>query len=217
MNKSVMRSIKPYWLYLILKGIKPIEVGKNEPKSADWNKIVHLYCSKDKKSFNRIPQEDREWFSQFIGKVTCEFVCDKIEEIRCCVVPYLQENNLGYEHFIDNGVYKFEGTDKYNKDGGVIFERQDSYIDTMLKNDDFNKMCLTPKEVFDYINGFGNKLYNWHISALKIYDKPKELSEFYNYKKFNWYDYSGINKPTYEQHYLEKPFQSWGYVEELEK
>lgn len=42
---------------------------------------------------------------------------------------------------------------------------------------DCDKACMTLKEAIDY--GKGKKLYAWHISDLKIYDKPKELSEFY--------------------------------------
>ena len=38
-------------------------------------------------------------------------------------------------------------------------------------------MCLNQPELIRY--GKGNTLYGWHISDLKIYDKPKELSEFY--------------------------------------
>lgn len=41
---------------------------------------------------------------------------------------------------------------------------------------DCDKACMTLKEAVDY--GKGKKLYAWHISDLKIYDKPKELSEF---------------------------------------
>lgn len=73
--KAVLRSIKPYWLYLILIGKKRIEVGKNFPQSKDWNKVVYLYCSKDKKSFNRIPKQDQEWMKKYLGKVACQFVC----------------------------------------------------------------------------------------------------------------------------------------------
>ena len=76
--KSVLRSIKPYWLYLILIGKKTTEVGKNFPKAEDWNKEVFLYCSKDMKSFNRIPEKDRGWMQKYLGKVACRFVCDEI-------------------------------------------------------------------------------------------------------------------------------------------
>jgi predicted transcriptional regulator len=43
---------------------------------------------------------------------------------------------------------------------------------------DFKKMkhCLTTEELRNY--GKGKALYAWHISNLKIYDKPKELSDF---------------------------------------
>ena len=36
--------------------------------------------------------------------------------------------------------------------------------------------CLLCDEIAGY--GKGKTLYGWHISDLKIYDKPKELSEF---------------------------------------
>ena len=76
--KAVYRSIKPYWLFLILIGKKTIEVGKTFPKADDWNKEVFLHCSKDMKSFKRIPEKDREWMQKYLGKVACRFVCDKI-------------------------------------------------------------------------------------------------------------------------------------------
>lgn len=76
--KVVLRSIKPYWLYLIIIGKKRIEVGKSFPKADDWSRDVVLYCSKDMKSFNRIPEKDREWMQKYLGKVACRFVCDDI-------------------------------------------------------------------------------------------------------------------------------------------
>ncbi len=45
--------------------------------------------------------------------------------------------------------------------------------------------------------------YAWHISDLKIYDKPKELSEFSKY---------GFGDPVP----LKRPPQSWMYVEALQ-
>ena len=66
----------------------------------------------------------------------------------------------------------------------VAFEKNDRYIHTMLKNEDFKKIGLTPKELFNYV---GTKnFYTWHIDDLKIYDKPKELSEFYSVEKMKF-------------------------------
>ena len=50
--------------------------------------------------------------------------------------------------------------------------------------------CLALKDMHDYLRA--QKGYGWHITDLRIYDAPRELSEF------------GVNRP----------FQSWGYVYE---
>lgn len=78
--KSVLRSIKPYWFYLICEGKKTIEVGKDCPKATDWNRTVELYCSKDMESFNRIPKEYQEKYRKYLGKVGAKFICDYIKE-----------------------------------------------------------------------------------------------------------------------------------------
>ncbi len=84
--KSILISMQPYWLFLIIANKmgweigkhKTVEVRKNYPKAEDWDKTVKLYCSKDKKSFARIPKEYQPLMEQFLGKVVGEFVCDKI-------------------------------------------------------------------------------------------------------------------------------------------
>lgn len=77
---SVLRSIKPYWLYLILTFRKTVEVGKSKPNAENWDGRVFLYCSQDMKSFRRIPKQDQEWMRKYLGKVSCMFTCDHIEE-----------------------------------------------------------------------------------------------------------------------------------------
>ncbi len=84
--KSVLISIQPYWVFLIIAKAmgwninkeKTVEVRKNYPKDENWNKTAKIYCSKDKKSFERIPKEYQPFMKQFLGKVIGEFVCDKI-------------------------------------------------------------------------------------------------------------------------------------------
>lgn len=53
--------------------------------------------------------------------------------------------------------------------------------------------------------------YGWHISELKVYDKPKELSEFQLYYSRAIYE-NGFPMPTKE---IKRPPQSYCYVEEL--
>ena len=114
------------------------------------------------------------------GKIVAE--CEvETEELKCACVPYRNKNNLGYEHYIDNGVYKVNWSSKdsinNNLDGdGVVFERNDKYIDTMLKNDDLSKMCLSPQQLYDYV-GLGNKFYALHIKKLKTFDS-KPLTDY---------------------------------------
>ena len=106
-------------------------------------------------------------------------------------------------------------------DTKVIGEFMCKEIEELKRNTIFNapslysQSCLTRDEYFGYI---GNKTaYIWHISDLVIYDKPRELSEFSHYKKVDWWDYGHhTNKPQWELRYLERPPQSWCYVEECE-
>lgn len=88
--------------------------------------------------------------------------------------------------------------------------------------------CLTYRQVADY--GKGKTLYGWHISELKIYDRPRELSEFKTPSCEKSEKACGnckwlvkINTPdVYEcECYVEdgrpitRPPQSWCYVEDL--
>lgn len=56
----------------------------------------------------------------------------------------------------------------------TLFGNKGGYF---LIEDDLNASCLTYEEFANY--GNGKPLFGWHISNLVIYDKPRELSEFY--------------------------------------
>jgi predicted transcriptional regulator len=84
--------------------------------------------------------------------------------------------------------------------------------------DDLESSCLTYEELANY--GNGKTMYGWHISNLVIYDKPRELSEFYNWKKCNSCRTSGYESTAcmYDEDckvpaIITKPPQSWCYVE----
>lgn len=64
--------------------------------------------------------------------------------------------------------------------------------------------CCTYYQLHRY--AYHDNLYGWHISDLKIYDKPKELSEFCGLRKTKF----GL-EPIRTEH----PPQSWCYVEEV--
>ncbi len=103
--KAVMISIQPYWVFLIIaKSMvweidqhKEIEVRKNYPKAFDWNKVAKIYCSKDKKSFNKIPEKYRPAMKKFLGKVIGHFVCDGVDKFSVFennTVQYWNYHNL---------------------------------------------------------------------------------------------------------------------------
>ncbi|MBO7670138.1 MAG: hypothetical protein J6S60_06065, partial [Oscillospiraceae bacterium] len=97
--------------------------------------------------------------------------------------------------------------------------------------------CVSRPELRKY-EGYAIGLYGWHISDLKIYDKPKQLSDFYRWSdgltdirpcqngkpcENIIYDYTenceacAIDFDGTDCPYLkvQRPPQSWCYVEEL--
>ena len=74
--------------------------------------------------------------------------------------------------------------------------------------------CL---DYYDMVNYLGNKNgYGWHISDLVIYDKPKELREFWTVKCTN--KRVGCRDCKVKPNCIKditRPPQSWCYVEEL--
>lgn len=80
--------------------------------------------------------------------------------------------------------------------------------------------CLENGALWDY--GHGTPLYGWHISNLKIYDTPKELTEFHTWKKCKSCSKSGYESTAciYDENCMipaaiTKAPQSWCYVEAM--
>ena len=80
------------------------------------------------------------------------------------------------------------------KNQGSMFSVADE--EQSVTNEIARQSCL---DYYDMVSYLGNKYgYGWHISDLKIYDKPKELSEFKNL----------------EGESIKNAYQSWGYINE---
>ena len=83
--------------------------------------------------------------------------------------------------------------------------------------DDVEKQaCLTREEIVNYLKGTG---YGWNISDLRIYDTPKELSEFKTLCRVDaaccacpYYNYT---KMECDGRVIGRPPQSWCYVEAM--
>ena len=79
--------------------------------------------------------------------------------------------------------------------------------------------CLTYRQVADY--GKGKTLYGWHISDLKLYDSPKELSEFSRPCSYSGLCFS-CKRTSFKKDgnllcntKITRPPQSWMHVEDL--
>lgn len=106
---------------------------------------------------------------------------------------------------------KVEKLEEHIEQGGLYY----------ILSDTFNEQAqLDNWELHDY--GKGKTLYGWHISDLKIYDKPRELSEFYTKKKCNSCKKSGYESTAcmYDEDCkvpmsITRAPQSWQYIEDL--
>lgn len=98
--------------------------------------------------------------------------------------------------------------------GSFVCDRIDEYtfIDYEARyriNDvDIAKTCLNHPELIAY--GKGKPLYGWHITEPKLFDKPRNLSEFGTYMTewVAWYESDDL-----VFHPLTRAPQSWCYVE----
>jgi predicted transcriptional regulator len=206
--KSVLISIQPKYCELIASGKKTVEVRKTKPKLEVPFK-VYIYCTKDntfaEKTLRGFDDNGKAlYYKANKGKVIGEFVCDRV--IGTC--PWRLKGETGW---------------------CAKRTEEEAHLPDMA--------CLTLEEIEQYAGHEGRGIYGWHISDLVIYDKPRELSEFYtegdcdcmNCKKCYWFDrgngynvendcnlaYKGVElhkslKP------IIRPFQSWGYVYEID-
>lgn len=105
-------------------------------------------------------------------------------------------------------------------DISVVVRNCNEDYNHVYHNDECKGSCLTWKELQEY--GNGKTLYGWHISNLKIYDKPRELGEFYTRcnipeNKCKLCDNCFDREDYYGRHYavkkLTRPPQSWQFIE----
>lgn len=202
--KSVLISNRPKWCGKICHEIgkdengkpiyeKRIEVRKTAPKEVPFK--AYIYMTKKKPYMLTFAGNGKMRVHN--GMVIGEFICDKVYKIEPIFSFY--DSYSGYDDSSDSSYFE----------------------DYSIDNERLKETCLTQQDL--YIYGNGNRLYGWHISNLKIYDKPKELREFYKLCPteergdclgcdcFFDTDYGGFCTNN-----LTRPPQSWMYVEEIE-
>ena len=215
--KSVLISIRPEWCDRIANGEKTIEIRKSKPK-LELPFKCYIYCTKQKENIvcNGIPYYNDELYRLPNGKI--KYGCS-IELAGYNSGDYSNNNFLNGKVIGEFICDRIEYLDLDS--AGVGFWENGEFI--YLKDIGWNA-CLTRNEFIKYSQG--KKLYGWHISELKIYDKPKKLNDFYNicYSgcdkcEFRSWDYSYAGEckeivcTVRNKKPLARPPQSWCYVE----
>ena len=211
MSKAIMISIQPQWVEKILNGEKTIEIRKTIPK-CELPCKVYIYMTKKRHFFMANRKGEEVWFGDGLRY-------DKTEIIK------FPKCDVQYWHLIGKVVAEFtlNKVDTYDWDIDFLNTKQNMYY---IKNGEAEKTCLTYEELCNY--GKAKTLYGWHIDNLKIYDTPKELSEFGTYcSGETWWkcdccEYYSVDATEYETYEdcccnnikpLKRPPQSWSYVE----
>ena len=211
--KAVLISVQPQWCELIARGKKTIEVRKTRPKIETPFKCYIYMMSKGNKPIKEIEMPNGSAYVEvdykMTGKVIGEFVCNRIDKFE--------------SEFWDDDTYEQikcfyksddpEDEPKYCYD--VVGESGDFYSNFALGE----KSCLTWDKLRKYIGQGINIFYGWHISDLKIYDKPKEISAFKKHSRECYFDNLGMATPKCSectQCNLTRPPQSYCFVEALQ-
>ena len=146
------------------------------------------------------------------GKKTIEVrkTRPKIETPFKCFIYECLGKRLYNDYFDYEGCGKVIG--EFVCDGIILMADSGVYF-ASITDYDVTSCCLNYRELHKY--GNGKNLYGWHISDLVIYDKPKEVSEFY--KHDNTYDnvFGWVFEDRPKKVPIKRPPQSWCYVEEV--
>lgn len=226
-NKAVLLSIRPEWCKKIANLRKTVEIRKTAPNLEVPFKC-YIYCTKAPKKLITIFRDGEESYDG---------------EIYHGKTKFITWDGIGVPDDIDSAMQKVIGEftcDKIDKlvHAGAMGSNEPPKLqiltpDLWYKPADelLQAACLTEAEAEKYLKGRDG--YGWHISDLKIYDKPRDLDEF---SRFGFFGMGRSNcvcgnrrcenyEPSY--HYMIpptckidgcsicRPPQSWRYVEEL--
>ena len=175
MSKVVLISIRPKWCEKIINGDKTIEVRKTRPKWQTPFKC-YIYCTMDHPYISVSCVE--------LGKLN----------YRTNTVGRCNGKVIG--EFVCDRIYELETKAR----GGSYYVKGE---DQPTTNDVARQSCLSLRDMHDYLHA--QKGYGWHISNLRIYDTPRELSEFTGLRD------TRVGAAPYD---IKRAPQSWCYVEE---
>ena len=198
MSKAVLISIRPKWCEKIVNGNKTIEVRKTRPK-LDTPFKCYIYCTIGGQDLN-IPISKERIMRDYLET-------GSMKSLNC---PLGNGKVIG--EFTCDRIYELETKAR----GGSYYVKGEDWLTAC---EVAQQSCLTLKDMHDYLHAQTG--YGWHITDLRIYDAPRELSEFRRACPNSWYCESCAmyqeNNGTCgnESLQLKRAPQNWCYVEEV--
>ena len=199
MSKAVMISIRPGWCEKIAGGEKTIEVRKTRPKLETPFKC-YIYCTVGMAGYEELWVLDAPSREKYLITAVCAYL-QRAEGAS-------KGNRKVIAEFTCDRIYELET----RSPGGSYYVKGE---DQPTTNDVARQSCLTLKDMHEYLQSKVG--YGWHISNLKIYDTPKELSKLprpFENCIDKVCDEFGCASCENGGH-IKRPPQSWGYVEEF--
>ena len=195
--REIMISIQPQWVEKILNGEKTIEIRKTIPK-CELPCKVYIYCTNSKRKYLR----KLEAYNQTIFITENKDIVGRTDKVKSIIGEY--------STFCESGGFNGKVVAEFTCDF-ILNGKEDAQTWEYISENS----CVPSRDLYKYCGENEdeeiNYCYGWHIDNLKIYDKPKELSDFTH----NVPDYSnGVVMYSLKPEPLKKPFQSWGYVNE---
>lgn len=197
--KSVLISTRPKWCEKICH-----EIGKEEAGKPIYEKRIEVRKTAPKEvPFKAYIYETKESKMRYLNDRFNSFLENK---------SHYTDMGKVIGEFICDKVYSIK-----NQGNSFVVADEEQGV----TNEIARQSCLDYDDMVGYL---GNKDgYGLHITALKIYDKPKELSEF---RKsgfmteeewlFNLYPNTHCHYEAWAKKFeITRPPQSWCYVEEL--
>lgn len=204
--KSILISIRPKYVEKILNGEKTLEIRTTIPK--EWKEYLggktsvkpapskwYIYCTNGNRLYD-------------LSKCGVDDLEQKVKEKKNkrFILSDLKSNNIiGSSIPLANRKVVAEFTLE-----NISYWQPYWTPEVMHICDISEKSCVGIEDLMKYCgNGI---IYALHIEDLEIYDKPKELSEFSSISK----RMKG-KESRFTSHLLQRPPQSWCYVENLER
>lgn len=186
--RAILISIKPKYVAQILNGKKTIEIRKTCPEIFKHLK-PYEGCSIDVYIYCTKDKKDYLYYDEDFGDyITLPQDCGKFSGK---VVAKFTLNRVDEHHVLPT-----ERILPFNWN-----------VEQKLK-----QLCLTKEEVMAYGKGQDYQAFLWHISNLVIFDKPRELSEFY-ITHITIDVGKKIRTPLMYPRKLTKAPQSWQFIE----